>query len=50
MVALKQAKDAIDKKDDSLWKEALSAIRDIATGVTGSLIASGILGLITPLF
>lgn len=47
--ALNQAKEALDKKDDSLWKKALGVIRDISIGTSGSLIASGIMGLITPL-
>ena len=46
--ALNQAQAALERKDDSMWKKALCVIRDIATGVTGSLIATGILGLIMP--
>lgn len=44
--AMKDAEEGIQKKDSSKVKSALTLIRDLAVGATGSIIASGILAYV----
>ena len=44
--ALDEAQEALDTRNVSGWQRAIGVIKDLAIGVSGSLIASGILGLL----
>lgn len=48
IAALDQAQQALNTKNQSLWKKAIGVVIDLAKGAGGSLIASGILGLLPP--
>ena len=46
IAALDRAQEALEAKSQPLWKKAISTVHDLAIGINGSLIASGILNLL----
>lgn len=48
IMALDQAQEALNTKNQPLWKKAIGVVRDIAIGVGSGLISAGILGLLPP--
>ena len=49
IAALDQAQEALNIKDQSLWKKTISFVRDVAVEVSGGIISAGILGILPPM-